>query len=55
MRCVSADGTPSISGLVFRLTIPSSWPALLGIPSACVLRVMKEALTRSPGAPAIPA
>jgi len=32
MRCVSANGTPSISGLVFRLTIPSSWPALLGIP-----------------------
>lgn len=32
MRCVSADGTPSIIGLVFRLTMPTSWPALLGMP-----------------------
>jgi hypothetical protein len=37
MRCVSADGRPSVIGLVYRLTIPSD----------CVLHALKEAPTRS--------
>ena len=32
MRCVLTDGKPSVIGLVFRLTILTSWPALLGVP-----------------------